>query len=351
MSDSVLNKSPNYFRCVGTLYESSLKREPCDIKLKKDGKPNGTTKGERIMGNISIKTGKGTHTFNVYFQDTLSNGEPSRQWKMATDMLTWNPQVGGNKLQEASLVSVEGSVAVNDYVGQDGNVKTSLRWRVSRASTKVEEDEPTGTTLKATLFLKAMKHESRNDNETGRLLVTFYGVDGMGACFPVNAIVDKDIAEDFEQGYEIGMTIPCDFELVSRHIGGKSSGKKKLGRAAEVSTFQSFDIQELMLVGGDDEVEEPESDTELDENGNEVPTKSPWINPAAMNKALKERAKMLEELKEKGYQGGKKESKSTSVASNLKADKAAAKSKSKVGQSKPEPDYDFTDDEDFDESF
>lgn len=346
---TTLQKTQNYYRCIGTLYESNLKQEACDIKLKKDGKDNGTTKGQRIMGNISVKTDKGVHTFNVYFQSLTAAGEESKQWKMAQDMLDWNPRIGGNG-DEPTLVNIEGSVSVNDYVGQDGKVKSGLRWRVSRGNTKAGPEQPKGATLKATLYIHNIAPETRMVNgeaeETGRLSVTLYGAENNGTCFPVNAIVEEEMAEDFEDCYEVGMTVPFEFELVTHHVGeAKNSGKKKFGRSGEVAVNSGFDVTELILVGGDDEIEEPDELTTEDEDGNEVPVKTRWINPKTMKLAIKERANMLAEMEKNPPEKKEKNSRQ----SNMKADKA--KARAKVGKTTDFEESNYGFDEDPDDIF
>lgn len=318
VSESILQKTSNWFRCIGYLYESGLKREDCEIKLKDEqGNSNGTTKGERILGDIAIKTDNGIHTFNVYAQNLTSKGEESKQWKMYCDMLGWNPKVNGEPGVEPTLVNIEGTVSINDYVNRHGEISSTLRWRVGRANTKASPEDARGTTLKATLYINSITPEIRQEEETGRLCVTLYGAENNGTCFPVNAIVDEDMVDDFEFCYEVGMTVPFEFELVSRHVGGqKQNENKKFGRAGKVAVNEGFDVQELMLVGGDDEIEEPDELTTEDEDGNEVEVKTQWINPKAMKRAIKVRAQMLEQLKNNSSQ--KKPSKSL----NIKSEKA-----------------------------
>lgn len=329
VSESVLSKTANWFRCVGTVSELSLKREDCDIKQKDtNGQDAGTKKGERIMGSVAVKTDNGIHTFNVYAQSLTSKGEENKQWKMYCDMLDWNPQIGGDSSVEPTLVNIEGAVSVNDYVNQQGEVKSSLRWRVGRANTKASPDEPKGTTLKVTTLIQSIKPEVRQEEETGRLIVTLYGAEANGTCFPITAIVDEDMADAFTDCYEVGMTVPFELELISRHVGNENTGAaKKFGRAGKVAVNNGFDVQELMLVGGDEEIEEPDELTTEDENGNEVEVKTQWINPVAMKKAIKARAQMLEELKNNPPEkksGGKGNS-------SLQAKKQAAKDKMKGG--------------------
>lgn len=335
VNDSILKKSANWFRCVGYLSESNLKREDCDIKQKDaNGQDAGTKKGERIMGSVAVKTDNGIHTFNVYAQSLTNKGEEPKQWKMYCDMLNWNPKIKGDPNVEPTLVNIEGSVSINDYPNQQGEIKSGLRWRVGRANTKASPDEPKGTTLKVTAFVQSIKPEIRQEEETGRLLVTLYGAEGDGTCFPINAIVDEEMADAFNDCYEVGMTVPFELELVSRHVGNENTGAaKKFGRAGKVAVNNGFDIQELMLVGGDDEIEEPDELTIEDENGNEVEVKTAWINPVAMKKAIKARAQMLEELKNNPPEkksGGKGNS-------SLQAKKQAAKDKMKGGMKASHP--------------
>lgn len=341
VSESILTKTSNWFRCVGYLSESNLKREDCDIKQKDaNGQDAGTVKGERIMGSVAVKTDNGIHTFNVYAQSLTSKGEESKQWKMYCDMLNWNPQIGGDPSIEPTLVNIEGAVSVNDYVNQQGEVKSGLRWRVGRANTKASADEPKGTTLKVTALVQSIKPEIRQEEETGRLIVTLYGAEANGTCFPITAIVDEDMADAFTDCYEVGMTVPFELELVSRHVGNENTGSaKKFGRAGKVAVNNGFDVQELMLVGGDDEIEEPDELTTEDENGNEVEVKTQWINPVAMKKAIKARAQMLEELK-----NNPPEKKGNKGNSSLQAKKQAAKDKMKGGM-KAQASFDAFDDE------
>lgn len=341
VSESVLSKTANWFRCVGTVSELSLKREEADIKQKDaNGQDAGTVKGERIMGSVAVKTDNGIHTFNVYAQSLTSKGEESKQWKMYCDMLDWNPQIGGDSSVEPTLVNIEGAVSINDYVSQQGEVKSGLRWRVGRANTKASPDEPKGTTLKVTTLIQSIKPEVRQEEETGRLIVTLYGAEANGTCFPITAIVDEDMADAFNDCYEVGMTVPFELELVSRHVGNENTGAaKKFGRAGKVAVNNGFDVQELMLVGGDDEIEEPDELTIEDENGNEVEVKTQWINPVAMKKAIKARAQMLEELK-----NNPPEKKGNKGNSSLQAKKQAAKDKMKGGM-KAQASFDAFDDE------
>lgn len=332
MSD-VLKKTKNYFRCVGTVYETDLTREDCEIKLKdKDGNDDGTMKGERILGKVAIRTDNGIVEFRVFFQS--HNGKPDKngkhennRWKMAESMMEWNPAVNGNG-DEPTLVSIEGTFDINDYNGQDGSVVQMLRMNVSKATTKVNADEPKGCSWNGTCYIKEINPEIINEDETGRLIVSLLGVNGKSEVFPIKAIVEKDLAEDFEDAFEPEQTVSMDIDVVVRHVGQKKATKKAFGRSGSVEVNSGFDVTEFIIVGADDPIEEPEDE---DDNGNLID--NGWLDPKIIKKALKERAKKLDELKANGGATEKKGS--------IKEAKKMAKTKNKVEEPYEDDDDDI----------
>lgn len=333
-----LNRTKQYFRSVGVVNELDLKLEDCDIKYKDSEGNEKQTKGERIMGNVTLHTQKGIHTYNVYFQSLGYDGSPNKRWKMAMDMLNWIPEINGNG-EPPTKVAVEGQVSINDYE-KEGTVRSNLRWRVGKATTKVSEDEPMGTTLDLVAYIHKIEHEEINDEETGRLKVTLMGADNKGACFPIDCIVEKDLADDVEENVEVGSTLPITLNRVMKHIGGekKKTTKRMLGGSGDVAVNTGFDIEELILVGADEPIEEPE-ETE-DEDGNPIEDKSGYINPAVMKKAIKVRLAMLEELKNNPPE------KKSGKGESFKDKKAKAKSKSVGKANKPNFNEDSEDDGD-----
>ncbi len=300
--ESTLKKTRNYFRCIGPVNELALKREECKIKIKEEnGQDAGTVSGERIMGNISVRTDNGVHVFNVFFQSLSPRKKEGRivenpQWKMACDMMEWNPEINGNG-EPATVVNVEGQVSPNDYLNKQGETSYSLRWRVSKATTKVKPEDNYSCSLTGVFYINGISPEIEKEEETGRLLVNLLAVEYNGTCFPVEAIVEEDQADAFADIYEPEQTVAFDFDLISKHIGPENSKKKTFGHGSKQNVNQGFDRTELILVGGDDPIEEPESLTVENENGEEVEVDTEWINPETMRKALVERAKMLDELK------------------------------------------------------
>ena len=132
----ILNKSENFYRCVGSVYEIGLKREDCEVAIWADGKPTGEkVKAECIKGKFGVRADGGIVTFMIYFASKGLDGKESRQWKMATDMLKLNPEVGGNG-KEPSVVVVEGRLENNMFMSRDGKeVKEAPQFKVSKVST------------------------------------------------------------------------------------------------------------------------------------------------------------------------------------------------------------------------
>jgi len=297
-NESILKRTKNAFRAIGTVNELALERSDCEIQLQDaDGNPTKKVSGERIMGRFTLRVKEGIYPFKVYFQSLNARPDKdgkhdSKQWKMAESMLKWNPEINSDG-SPATVVNVDGDIAINDYVGQDGEVRSSLQYNVRKASIKVSEGDNKGFSWNGVAFIDSITEEVVAEEETGRLIVNLYGANNKGECFPIKAFVDEDNAEAFNDCFEAGQTIPLDIDVTSRHVGGKkNAGKKAFGRAASVETSGGYDIIEMMIVGADNAIEESEDE---DENGN--PIDNGYISPAVMKKAKKARAQKLEELK------------------------------------------------------
>lgn len=316
---NTLNKTKNFYRAIGTVSEIKLKRDTVKIDLKDEkGNVTGSATTNRIMGEVSVCVGKGVMSFNTYQTELNSfcdkNGKHDNpRWKMAEAMTEWNPKINGDPNIEPTVVEISGTVAINDYP-KDGEVRSSLRWNISKATTNADISNK-GASLGVVGYIQSIKPEVVGEEATGRLKVRLYGADGNGACFPIDCIVDEELADDFTDTFAVGQTIEADIDVHCTHVGGDSNKKKQFGRSASVAMNTGYDKRELMIVGAD-VIEEPDELTVEDENGNEVPVKTKWIDPATMKKAIKEREKHLDELK--NGEGNDKKSATKSTGSKLK---------------------------------
>ena len=339
----ILNKSKNFYRCVGTVYELGLKKEDCEVKLYADGKPTGEkVKAECIKGKFGVRTDGGIVTFMIYFASKGLDGKESRQWKMATDMMELNPEVGGNS-NAPSVVVVEGRLENNMFMSRDGKeVKEAPQFRVSKVSTTAyKEGMEYGITVNMSGCMTKNVPETKmvdgEAEETGRGVMTVYMANGKGEVFPVTVIVPEDLVDDVNDAVEAGCTIDATLDVNTITFGGVAK-KHGIGRAGKIDTSNVSTRTEFVLAGMDI-VDEPDEKYIVDENGKQTPIKTLWMDSSVVKKAIKMYQVKKDEF---AKNGGNKATKSNST-SNLKDKKAEYKSK-RVGKKATNDFDDFDDD-------
>ena len=339
----ILNKSKNFYRCVGTVYELGLKKEDCEVKLYEDGKPTGEkVSAECIKGKFSVRTDGGIVTFMIYFASKGFDGKESRQWKMATDMLELNPEVNGGG-GSPSVVVVEGRLENNMFMSRDGKeVKEAPQFRVSKVSTTAyKEGMEYGITVNMSGCMTKNVPETKmvdgEAEETGRGVMTVYMANGKGEVFPVTVIVPADLVDDVNDAVENGCTIDATLDVNTITFGGVAK-KHGIGRAGKIDTSNVSTRTEFVLAGMDI-VEEPDELYIEDEDGKQTPVKTLWMDSSVVKKAIKMYQVKKDEF---AKNGGNKTTKSNSTP-NLKDKKAEYKSK-RVGKKVTNDFDDFGDD-------
>ena len=339
----ILNKSKNFYRCVGSVYEIGLKREDCEVKLYENGVATGEkVKAECIKGKFGVRTDGGIVTFMIYFASKGLDGKESRQWKMATDMMELNPEVGGNG-KEPSVVVVEGRLENNMFMSRDGKeVKEAPQFRVSKVSTTAyKEGMEYGITVNMSGCMTKNVPETKmvdgEAEETGRGVMTVYMANGKGEVFPVTVIVPEDLVDDVNDAVEAGCTIDATLDANTITFGGVAK-KHGIGRAGKIDTSNVSTRTEFVLAGMDI-VDEPDEKYIEDENGKQTPIKTLWMDSSVVKKAIKMYQVKKDEF---AKNGGNKATKSNSTT-NLKDKKAEYKSK-RVGKKATNDFDDFEDD-------
>lgn len=339
----ILNKSKNFYRCVGSVYEVALKREDCEVKIFENGVATGEkVKAECIKGKFGVRTDGGIVTFMIYFASKGLDGKESRQWKMATDMMELNPEVGGNG-KEPSIVVVEGRLENNMFMSRDGKeVKESPQFRVSKVSTTAyKEGMEYGITVNMSGCMTKNVSETKmvdgEAEETGRGVMTVYMANSKGEVFPVTVIVPEDLVDDVNDAVEAGCTIDATLDVNTITFGGVAK-KHGIGRAGKIDTSNVSTRTEFVLAGMDI-VDEPDELYIEDENGKQTPVKTLWMDSSVVKKAIKMYQVKKDEF---AKNGGNKTTKSNSTT-NLKDKKAEYKSK-RVGKKATNDFDDFGDD-------
>ena len=327
----ILNKSKNFYRCVGTVYELGLKKEGCEVKLYEDGKPTGEkVSAECIKGKFSVRTDGGIVTFMIYFASKGLDGKDSRQWKMATDMLELNPEVNGDG-GAPSVVVVEGRLENNMFMSRDGKeVKEAPQFRVSKVSTTAyKEGMEYGITVNMSGCMTKNVPETKmvdgEAEETGRGVMTVYMANGKGEVFPVTVIVPEDLVDDVNDAVETGCTIDATLDVNTITFGGMAK-KHGIGRPGKIDTTTVSTRTEFVLAGMDI-VDEPDELYIEGEDGKQTPVKTLWMDSSVVKKAIKMYQVKKDEF---AKNGGNKATKSAS-ATNLKDRKAEYKTK-RVGK-------------------
>ena len=327
----ILNKSKNFYRCVGTVYELGLKKEDCEVKLYEDGKPTGEkVKAECIKGKFGVRTDGGIVTFMIYFASKGLDGKESKQWKMAESMMELNPEVKGDG-NTPSVVVVEGWLDNHMYMSRDGKeVKEAPQFKVGKVSTTAyKEGMEYGITVNMSGCMTKNVPETKmvdgESEETGRGVMTVYMANGKGEVFPVTVIVPEDLVDDVNDAVEAGCTIDATLDVDTITFGGVAK-KHGIGRAGKIDTSNVSTRTEFVLAGMDI-VDEPDELYVEDEDGKQTPVKTLWMDSSVVKKAIKMYQVKKDEF---AKNGGNKAAKSNSTT-NLKDRKAEHKAK-RVGK-------------------
>ena len=173
------------------------------------------------------------------------------------------------------------SLSPNEYVDKDFNFKSYLPTISTYNVTSSGVPESDVCEGNATGIIRAIKDEMFNEEETGRLKIDFYMFDNKGETFPVEFTVEKDLADDFKDLYDAGVSCKIYFDVLTRQVGAKKveSTNGGFGRR-ETHTTSGFSVVEYSIFKGEDAFEE--------ENEN-------YVDKAQMKKAMESRAMTIEQ--------------------------------------------------------
>lgn len=254
MTDEVKNipESKNEGSARGVLLEK--KWEITDDKLK-DGTPC-----KLLKGNISLGTDSGTMDFGFYQQNMfMKEHKENFRYKTILDALNgYNSKAEGG---EATMVSVNYSARRSKpTMNKRGNVVDYTNFDIKKIGTFIEDDDhPLTVEGVLTGILMSKVPEMIGDTETGRLKITVGTITYSQNYEPYDMFIEKDIADEFDNLYEIGDVGRFDYEIKTVHRGAKkvvtTSG---LGRTANVES--GFDVTEWVLIGCSEPFEEDMED-------------------------------------------------------------------------------------------
>lgn len=247
-----MEKSINSIQAVGTVEELNFKIEEKKVELK-----NGSTKKETKCKQI-IKANFSNPNLTIKVNDSIIgfNFYPTNEKKLDDNgNIVDNPRFKAlqtiMEYEKGTRVKVDGSVANNEYVGQDGEFKSLINLNAFTVTSTVTSDtDYCDGSLSG--VIRAIKPEIKGEDETERKIVEFLYVNN-DAIFPINLILDEDLVDAFEDNYSKGDCVVLDIECTTRTVGTKSQ-PKKFGRDSH--RVSGYTVTEYKIFGGGDVLEE-----------------------------------------------------------------------------------------------
>ena len=372
MSD-VLNRTPNSFRCVGWVLEKiglfqdeDGKWKPCPMQIEdaerdeyKDGKPTGKKIAcQRLSGTIVIKHKNRCSTkINVSFYSKNADGSPNNRWAMAEKIAEWVPITDPDRTEPAiaDYVAMQGTVNGKWSTNREGKAVCYVQYNATNRCERVspEENDP-GMSVEGVFYVKKIAPEMRRingeDEETGRAKMDLVFVNGSGEIFDFPVIIQKDKKGTVDlmlESVEAGDTLKGKFREVFTVINGGSKKKnttRKLPSADAKKmkgeeTSNGFVRAEMSYLEGE-LIDEPEDETMIDDDGNEVPVESDWIDPAVMKEALILLKQKKAELEKKS--GTSKAQKASNISRQLEKEKNTSNKSRNTRKPPKNEDYEDT---------
>jgi hypothetical protein len=209
----------------------------------------------------------------------------------------------------ADIVAVKnGRYAINDYVGQDGMVKSFPKFTTSfiTRDARIEESQ---STFEVEMAIQTIKEEKDKDGETtGRVIVSGFIVNYNGSVAPITLISPKDdedgIGDFILDTFSAGESVRLNGDIIYATVVKESTAGNSFGR----KTSTTVQERELVIRGGS-------SEPLLDSEG------EPKFDIKLMKKAIADRQVYLDGLLEKAKSGNnnKKEDKEFGRSSKPKA--------------------------------
>lgn len=178
---------------------------------------------------------------------------------LETIMNKYNPKIGGDSNVEPTRVKVDGSLALNEYASVNKNPDGEFYsfpqiTAFGISSSGVTEEDSADAEISG--VIKAIAHEVRDDEETGRLNVELISFGYNGVAEPFKFVVESDLADDFESFYEMGASVKIYYEIITKQIGGKRvSTDGGFGRR-DAKITSGYTITEYSVFRGEEPFEE-----------------------------------------------------------------------------------------------
>lgn len=292
-----IKQSINSVQIVGTLKEINAKVEEKEVTIKK-----GNVEKKVTCNQISKKEfSNPMFVIEVNGNDIGVDYFPTAEKKLDDDnKIVDNPRYKSletiintyipksKDAENATRVKVDGNLRLNEYANKE------YKWTsfqvvngFAMTSTGVPEEDVADAEFSGVLYNVAP--EMVGEKETDRLIATICTFDNQGVVSPMKLTIPSDLAEDFNEFYEIGDNAQFSYEITTKLVGTPKPQQSGGFGKRESKIVRGFNVTEFLFFYGSDRFEEE----------NEL-----FISPSVVKEAMDARNIMIEKkIEEKKNEG------------------------------------------------
>lgn len=197
MAEQLLREALNKVEVVGIAQESTLERK--ELKDKSTGTPYVA-----IQGDVAVKINEEETQIISYFAKELTKkGEPNKNFKALTtimnEMVTIADVAQGLTEGEPSRIECQGKLALNEYKGTDGEIKSFPRingqFTPTRFKGEAKDFKPYATFDIEGIVKATVAETDKDENETGRLKIQLYVPLYGGKVIPLSFVTSEKLPQ------------------------------------------------------------------------------------------------------------------------------------------------------------
>jgi hypothetical protein len=246
MAETTIRQADNQVTVEGLLQEVRLEeRETAD-------------KREFIGGEIDILVAEGEiHTLRVFSMKLKKDGSENGIFKGLKTVADEYKSIASVGLDEADKVRVTaGQLGVNDYVGQDGELKAFPQLSTNFINRVQANDEYSPKAeFEVEIYIQSVVEETnREGEETGRVKVKGYVPLFGGQIAPLEFVVTEEGSSYVQDTYEPGQTAKIYGDIVNKVEITKVLEEVGFGKPKE-KIKRNF-TREFLITGGSEPYEE-----------------------------------------------------------------------------------------------
>lgn len=255
MAEQVLRQALNKVEIWGYAQESTLEVKSFNDKV--TGQPYNA-----IMGDVTVKTGEDeTHIISYFAKELTKDGAVSKNFKSLqtamNEMVTVADIAQGLAVGEPSMLTCQGELGLNEYKGQDGEVKSFVKingkFAPSRFKGEASAFEPKAKFDIEGIVYKATKPETdKEGEETGRLTIDIYVPLYAGKIVPLSFVTDPSLSQTnkdyLEENFVKGASINIYGNLVNKSKKIERVIEAGFGEAKVETTYER--TRDFVAIGG-----------------------------------------------------------------------------------------------------